>query len=353
MKQIIGIMLLIVVLTGCGSNINGHVVQSDKIKVGVIAPLTGQLAEYGIAFVNGLNLAREGLGAEALGFEFIIEDSAYDPKLAVSAFRKLTSVDKVDLVMDWGAATSEAIAPISDEVDVPFIAFSYDDTVPIVSSNAIRAWNPTTKFGKVIVDHISSEKIGIVKTELTYLNKMLEGLEKVSDADVIVIDNYNFGDNDFRTSLLKIRKENISVVGVFLASGQISQFYKQAKELGIELVTFGTDFFESQSEIDASNGLIDGVVFPNMKVSDEFRETYRLKYGDVSQITFAGNAYDMTHIVVREINYNSTASVLSSLKEVKEFSGVLGEYNYAEDDGDRYLSQPVYLRRIENGVVVS
>jgi branched-chain amino acid transport system substrate-binding protein len=348
-KNLIGIIALVVIIlisvVLAGNN-------SDKIKIGVISPMTGPLAEYGIAFTRGIELAKLDLDLDNV--EFIFEDSMYDPKIATSTFKKLVEVDNVDLIIDWGAATSLPLASLSAEIEMPFVSFSIEPDVSKISSFAIRGgWASADDFAVEYIDLFktkSYDKIAIVKTDLSYLNYLITSIEKLSDAEIVIVDNYNFGDSDFKNAILKIKDENYDAVGVFLASGQISEFYKQSTELGLKIETFGSDFFESQDEINNANGLMDGSFFPNMEVSNIFRSEYKLRYGDESQITFAGQAYDFANLT-KELDFTSKETILSSLKSITEFEGVLGTYNYTEVNGDKYYKVPIEMKKIENGVI--
>lgn len=84
------------------------------LRVGLVLPLTGVLAEYGQAFQNGVNLALSDSSEVAKNCTFISEDSKYDSKTAVAAFHKLTS-SNLSVVYNWGGPTSEALAPLADQ----------------------------------------------------------------------------------------------------------------------------------------------------------------------------------------------------------------------------------------------
>lgn len=61
---------------------------AEPFKVGVIVPLSGPLAEYGMAIVNGITLAKEQYPEKLKSRDFSIEDSAYKTTQALAAFNK-------------------------------------------------------------------------------------------------------------------------------------------------------------------------------------------------------------------------------------------------------------------------
>ena len=347
---IIGIIIILILI---GINVNNSKKSEDTIKIGVIVPLTGPLAEYGIAFQNGILLAKDELKADSKNIEFIFEDSQYDPKKSVSAFYKLRDTDQVDLIVDWGVATCEADAPLVKEKPIPYIAVSIDTKVTKNSPYIIRFNYSPEEFSKKTLEYLRNKnykKIGILKSQLYYMNMIYQEVldQKNPDEKITLIDNVQTSETDFRSSLLKIKNSDIDILGVFLIGGQINQFYKQAKENNINITTFGTDFFESKPEIEASNGLMNGIVFANMDVSDEFIIKYNNKFKTNSQLGYAGGAYDITYMLLKKVNYKDKDTVINSLKNIKGFNGVVGNISYSESNEDRGFLIPVILKKINN-----
>jgi branched-chain amino acid transport system substrate-binding protein len=340
--------ILLVILIGSWAITNKSAAPTEGVvKVGVIAPLTGPLAEYGEAFRNGIVLAQEQ--SPNKNVQYIFEDSAYDSGKTVTAFYKLRDTDKVDVLINWGDPTSLALATVVKDSGIPFIAATTLSDVAKASPDTVRTLDTADDFAKVMWSYFRThgqKNIGIVKLEHPYINNLVAALtkEKKADEKVEVIDTYqSFGDKDFRTSIVKIKTAagKYDTVGVFLGTGQIGQYYNQAAQLGLKKPSFGTDFFESQSDIDTAGKNIDGAVYANYDVTANFKSQYQTKFGNVSQIGYAGNGYDIASLLNKEIK----------LKQVKNYSGVLGLYNYIETSGDRYLYSPVHMKLIENGVI--
>src|SRR3972149_11200504 len=87
----------------------------EVIKIGVIQPLTGELANFGKTVVNGIQLAVDDYKDSVTEkIQLIIEDSKGEPNSSVSAFNKLMSIDKVKFVIgDLTSSSTLAIAPIA------------------------------------------------------------------------------------------------------------------------------------------------------------------------------------------------------------------------------------------------
>ncbi len=356
-KEKILYLLFAVVLVGViFLSFQGKEKEKDVIKVGVIGPFSGDLVPYGQAFHNGVVLALEEYPNSNI--KFIFEDSQFDSLLAISAYRKLIDINKVDVVMDWGSLTGNAITPLTPQDKVPFITFNFDNRSLIGKEYVFSPYNNPISFSSKIWDYLRKNdiaKIGIVKVTLPYFDLLLEGLEdsKEKDEEIITIDRLDFQSKDFRTTIEKIRQSDAEVFGIFLVSGQISLFYRQLEELKVDIKTFGTDFFEDNHEISAAGSKIEGAVYPNMAVSEDFNVIYNNRFGNENQITVAGHAYDMTRILIESLNeIDEPKRVIEKLKEVDNYNGVLGNYSYSDKDGYMHFKHPVHIKKIENGSIV-
>src|SRR5260370_34417388 len=85
---------------------------SDKLKIGVVATLSGPPAVLGQQLRNGFNLAVKTLGGKLGGrdVEVIVADDELKPDLAVSKVKALVERDKVDFVV--GPTFSNILAAI-------------------------------------------------------------------------------------------------------------------------------------------------------------------------------------------------------------------------------------------------
>lgn len=362
MQKSTWIIILILLLVAVGgiryAKKNTGPASARIIKVGVSLPLTGPVAEYGEAFKNGITLAQEQSGNTSV--QYVFEDDAYDPRQSVASFYKLTSIDKVDVLVSWGGVPSDAIYPLVKGKSLPYIAGSFMARTAETSPYTIRLYDTPDDFANHIWSYLRAhyyKHIAIIKAEALYPNVVLEALMKAKNPDesLTVVENYlSVDEKDFRSSILKIKdvSAKYDAVGVLLFAGQIGQFYKQAGTFGLHTPTFGTDFFESQSDINVAGNSINGAVFPNYSASDKFQSDYKKQFGNTSQISYAGSGYDMANMLAT-IKSSDKDAILASLESVKNFDGVMGVYNYTEtaDKTDRYFSSPVHMKMIENGVI--
>ena len=88
------------------------------VKVGGIAALTGDAANFGNATKNGMTLAWERLAPELRKrVVLLFEDDRADPKTSVAAFKKLTEIEKADVLVNTTSGTSKALSPLARAIE--------------------------------------------------------------------------------------------------------------------------------------------------------------------------------------------------------------------------------------------
>jgi ABC-type branched-subunit amino acid transport system substrate-binding protein len=330
----------------------------QQFMVGVIAPLSGVLAEYGLAAKNGIELAEIQHPGLFTHIDFTYEDSQWDAKTAVSAFVNLSRIKKVSLIFNWGNPTTEAVAPLAEREAVPLIGMTLDSKVALGKKYLIRSINPAAEFSKKLAGYLKLKgyrKLGVVMAENTYVQGLYDGLKSSlsEDQSMEVISQHNISETDFRSAILKLKQRKYDAIGIFLISGQVSTFYKQMLQQKVSIPTFGTDFFESTTEIKLANGGMEGAVYPHLGVSPAFETEYVRRYGNDYQIAYAGNAYDMA-ILIGTVFNNLTGDltaeqIMSELKSTQStLVGETGAFRFqSTKDGDSYFQFPVHLKLIE------
>jgi ABC-type branched-subunit amino acid transport system substrate-binding protein len=90
--------------------------------VGMVVPLSGPLAFFGQDYMRAYEIAVADRPELANLFSIRWEDSAYNPRQAISAFNKLLLVDSADLIFSFGGPMLNALAPLAEARKVPFYA---------------------------------------------------------------------------------------------------------------------------------------------------------------------------------------------------------------------------------------
>lgn len=328
-------------------------------RIGVIIPLSGMAAEYGEVIRNSMELAKKD-HPELLGhLSFVYEDVQYDPKLAISAFHKLRLVDKADLVYTFGVSFCKALAPIAEAAKFPLIGQCIDPNSSTGRHYVIRFMNYTDEYLAAQTKYLKARglnRIGVILTDNPYLEEMYEALKRNLEPGqtLHLIERVLHSEMDLRAAIARARMQHHDVIGVMLAAGQISQFYRQAKQLNFSVPTFGTNFFESLTELGAAYGGMEGAVFAGHAVSEDFVKHYQARYGNLSQLSFGGPAYEFALLAGR-LFPPLPHSPLSSEEILHRFRGapqqhgtVCGPYRYVESaEAGGYFSFPIALKQVQ------
>lgn len=331
---------------------------TEPLRVGAVLPLTGVTADYGETIKNAIMMAQDDSVVLREKVKFIFEDAGYDPKQAVSAFKKLVQVDRVDLVYVWGVAFCKALAPLAESARVPMIGQCIDPDVARDRRYVLRFMNYTDQYLRATAQFLAAKgarKLAVVITDNPYLEEMLAALERNLEPGqtVSVLQRYQSNEMDLRSVVSRLRGGEFDAIGIFLSSGQIAAFHRQLAEQSVDILKFGTNYYESLSEVSAAGGAMNGSVFANNAVQPEFVERYRKRYGEVTQIGFGALAFEFAATLGRLLEHSSTAfesgaAVLNAIERMPVARGTAaGPYHFENDPAvGRYIHFPIVMKEI-------
>ncbi len=349
--------LLFLVLAFCCTGVSG---ESTKLKVGVILPLSGPLADYGNAIKNGIELYRSQYPTKVKHLNFVYEDDHYDSKTSISAYHKLSTIDKVDIFFAFGAPAASALAPILERDGKILINISADEAPTVDRKLVIRTMNYSAQYMRGLLEYLRKRDVkefSVVDVENSYLRSMKKGLERnlIEGESLVEVGSVNPSDLDFRNLILKSKLKNIKALGLFLMPEQMVIFMKQAKENRFSPNIFSTNMTESAILLPNSEGL-EGSIYPYHSLKESFVLIYKERYMQDSQLPFGGSAYDMVSILANGIKSEmkrDNETLMSIFQNVKEQEGVLGNFSYVQDqEGGKYFKYPIVVKQVINGIAV-
>jgi branched-chain amino acid transport system substrate-binding protein len=362
----LGVTLMLILWFGNLSPYRTDKVSIVPIRIGAVVPLTGSLAPYGEWTQNGLELARDGLnrtrGTSGQRIELLIEDSISSPKDAVSAFRKLITVDRVPVVIGFiGSSEALACAPIANETKT--VLFSSGAASPDLTAAGDYVFRNRVS-GTLEVNDLARyarQKLGIKTVAIVFINtdygksyQQLFAQEFLRlGGKVLHMDGFDQGETDFRSQIAKLKRiAGLQAVYLPVHTKEGASFLKQSREMGLKLQFLASNAIVSPDLFtiagDAAQGLIYSEPAYDPQAMDEptrlFEELYARRFGVHSEM-FAANAYDALRIVVLAIDrggYNSEG-IKSQLYKVKDFQGVSGNTTL-DKNGD--VRKPIAIRQV-------
>lgn len=334
-------------------------VKSPTFTVGILAPLTGILSIYGKAIRNGIKLAEIRNAPLFTNINLIFEDNKYTSSDTIKGFQRILFKNRPYLVYSWGEIPYNAISSMAKGLEIPLLITSLDATPGINNPLAIRVGNASDTLVGTLVKYLRDKgykKFGIVKVEDPYINACIDGFKKnlLVNESIEIITTAQPEETNLQTHALKIQKNKYDAIGIYLNPGQISSFYQQMTALNMTVPTFGTDIFESQTEINSSGKIIEGAVFPNFKIPHWFKEDYQENFHDSDQISYAYNAYVfavITGSVLSKLKTKVDPYTLIDLFKAEKDNSTLLRYEYKESkNGDKFFELPVVVKAIHNGM---
>jgi len=366
----INIKILSIILIAIGiavfislSQNNNSLSEQPIIKIGVILPLTGGLANVGEEIQIALSIAEKDLQEKYTDVEIIYEDDSFDPKKSVNAFNKLAKIDNVDFIIGpLNGSSIEAVRPLAQEERVvTFTPWGAGNNIADFSfKNSVEADSES----KAILEYASNE-LEMDTMAILYLNNEwgVSHFESFRDnssefnIQLVASDTLNIGDSDFRTQLLKISDANPDGIYIVHTGALSAAVSNQTRELGIETQLLGQYGTESGQFISTGGKNVEGTIysFPVdendlTKKQINFIEEFTEIYGGKPQVA-AYNAYDIYTLAIPIINEcNREGNCINEkIFSISNFDGVGGKFSLKSGRLEREL----YFKKVENGEFVS
>ncbi|MBI2109578.1 penicillin-binding protein activator, partial [Candidatus Woesearchaeota archaeon] len=292
MKKLLLILTLSILLFGCVSKSSSE----EVIKIGAIAPLTGDVANYGEASRNGIQLAVDEInsagGINGKKIEVLWEDGQCKAQPASTAANKLIDVDKVSVIIGTVCSSETlAIAPIAEENKVVVVsAASSSPDITKSGDYIFRVWPSDTGQADAMAKHIyNTEKL--TKVALMYPNsdynlalasafkKTFESLGGIIAAKEV----YEQEAKDFRTQIAKVKDSNPEAVYI-IPYGEGGILTKQLRELGFEGKIFASETYGTQEVLNDAGDSSEGIIYATPKFDDslsgtaDFLKRYKEKF---------------------------------------------------------------------------
>lgn len=359
MKKIILGLGLALILTGCQQSTQTN---NEPLKIGGIAPLTGDAVLFGMTAQNAANLAVEEINADGgingRMVEMIWEDGKCTPGEASKAAQKLIGIDKVSVIYG-GVCSGETLgaAPITEKNKV--ILFSPISTSPEVSSAGdyvFRTAPSDSSQGKALADYANKnfEKIGMIVEQTDYAFGVANTFEENFTGETIR-ENYLDTESDFKTRITKLK--NAEVDALLLIPQSPPKFEIIAKQIAEqewdkplllnEVATGNLEGSQKYAELLTSNNTVGAnFVEPGSDKFQSFLSRYETKYGKKPELmNYAATSSDaiatLLHVLGTVDDPTDTESIKNALYNLEGFDGVYGPIVF-DENGDINITHQLF-----------
>lgn len=351
------LMILSAVLVSCQDS------ESKTLKIGVLAPLSGDVKTFGESTRDGALMAFDE--AEDLEFEVVIADTKCDPQEAANAANKVIFEDEVDFIV--GAVCSSATIPISEIAEAEqVLTISPASTNPSVTLNEDGS-NKEYVFRACFLDPFQgtvvatlAEELGAESSAVLYdvgndyvkgLAEYYKGSFEEQGGTVPVFEAYTKDDTDFSAILSKVADADVDAIFLPDYYNKVNLIAAQIEEQGLDALLLGCDGWDSP---ELETELLEGGYHSNHYSPDDPRDivqnfvsAYTEEYGSEPD-ALATLGYDATKILLqalREADSHDPADVRDAMAAI-EYEGVSGDISFNKY-GDPQKSAAII--KIENG----
>jgi branched-chain amino acid transport system substrate-binding protein len=330
-----------------------------EFKIGAVFPMTGGSVAQGEAYVKGAKLAEEEInargGVEGIKVQVIPEDHSTQPNLAVTAFKKLSDVDKVGVIITSFSSPTLAILPLAEEQRIPLVNPAANSPRLIGASK-----------GNYLISAIANVALE-AEVALSYASKMLKatkmayvfrnddfgnGLKDIAvemwkkmGGEVVAQESHEPTAQEFATLAAKVKAANPDFLYLATSAAIQGQLVKQLREGGVTQQLLSYQGFEVQEILSVGGAAAEGALYtisgapPSGPTVEAYKARFKAKYG-ADPVTFNSLMYDAVNDIMRvvgevrkrglELNGPNIRDVFFDLKT---FEGVSGKYSPLKDGG--------------------
>src|SRR3990172_1153385 len=326
------------------------------IKIGHVAPLTGNIAHLGKDNENGPRLAVEEINARGvmiegkkLKIEFIGEDDQADPKTGTVVAQKLVDTKVNGVVGHLNSGTTIPASKIYADAGIPQISPSA--TNPGYTQQgfktAFRVMANDIQQGKVLGEFagqkLGAKPLAIIDDRTAYGQGLADEVEKAVKAGGATIVAREFTKNDatdFRAILTKIKGRKPDAVFYGGMDAQAGPMAKQMKQLGIKARFMSGDGACTPEFIKLAGESADGFYctqagLPLEQMTDKtFAARYKKRFNTEVQI-YSPYSYDAVAVIVDAMKRAKSVEPAVYIAELPRtsYQGVTGRIEF-DDKGD-------------------
>jgi branched-chain amino acid transport system substrate-binding protein len=294
-----------------------------QIKVGIILSTTGPAASLGIPEKNTVTLYPTSIGGQKL--DFIILDDATDTTSARRHTEKLTSEDKVDVII--GSSTSPAslaMIEVAANSRTPMISLAASGRLVLPMDDQKRwvfkmPYNDAISAEAIVAHMVKNgvKTMGFIGYAEAYGESWLQETNKAADKakiKIVATERFNPKDTSVTAQVLKVMAANPQAVLVVGAGTPAALPHATLVERGYKGRIYQTGGVINNDFLRVGGKNVEGAIIPSgpvvvvnelpdsnpaKKPGMEYKQKYEGAFGAGSTTTFGANAWDAMLVLQR------------------------------------------------------
>jgi branched-chain amino acid transport system substrate-binding protein len=344
---------------------------AEPLKIGMIAPVTGPLAERGLEYIQGAKLASEEInktgGVLGRPIELVIEDDQTTNPGVVLAFSKLAGDKDIPGFIGPILSTQvHAMAPDIQRTGRPVMIGATDPRLTHMGNPWLFRCRPNDIYSaRVIADYgvntLGKKKWAIVhSTDAFGTNGMKNLVEVLKRAGVepVLIQGYTNNSQDFTPVALAVKQSGADVLSTYMPlPPDMGIFARQLRQLGVSIAWVGSPTTISKATLRLGGPALYGCYAVSDFAADsspaakEFAAKYEATYKSAADYAGAWT-YDAVHVLALAIDNAKNLEpqqIREAILSVKGYPGAEGTYNF-DQNGDGLRGYNIVKN--ENGKIV-
>lgn len=342
-------LCLLLGLAACGPQLR----QETEIRIGVVAPLTGDIANVGQSTLEAAQLVVQGVndaggldvGGRKQKVVLVIKDNQDKAEVAVSAAQSLINQESVVAIVGPQASRNAIpVANVAESAHIPMISpWSTNPETTAGKQYVFRVAFIDPFQGRVMarfaIEELRVHKAAVLYDVASAYNKGIAEIFKQvfeeAGGQVVAFESYTTGEEDFSQQLARIRDNGAEVLFLPNYYNEVPSQAEQARQMGINVPLIGSDTWGGVEPADRQE--LEGAFFSTHYAPDianeqaqAFIETYRQVYSrvpdDVAALTY--DAFGLLFQAIQSQGQADPESIRNGLSSIERYTGVTGTMEY-------------------------
>ena len=331
MKEIIYFLLYFLLLSPLAA---------EPIKLGMMAPLTGDYASNGEEIKKGIELARDVLRSQGKETQIFYEDACLATQ-AITATRKFIDIHKINALV--GSYCILGMTPTMKMYeDHKIISFH----TSVVTDDIVNGKDYIFTTNVNIKDEAYQMAENISKTGVktlavlchvsqwgeNYNRFVTEKFEQLG-GKIVAVESVPFGVNDMKSEITRIKSKNPAALLIVHVGTTLGYALKQISELRLHASRFSVSEADDGTVVKIADKSAEGLTIfvplpknesPEMKAFNEF---YQKKY-KAAPLPLSRHSYDATILTVNALNecWLDSKCAKDRIYKIKDYSGASGVF---------------------------
>lgn len=256
--------------------------EKQLVKIGVIAPLSGQFSYAGDDIRKVLSILEPSFESDNFKAEFIYEDGKCGiGNSATTAAHKLINIDKVKYLITGCSGETLQAGPLAQQNKVvTFAVLSNHADIKKLGDFVFRTYVDIERGMQILSTAIKNSDdlpIAILTEDNAFTQGMKAFLHKLLEGQIVFSDDFVADEVNFRTLIIKSRSKNPKSYYFNCAGPRTcANLINQARNLGVKEQIYSYVYTEHPEVLEAAKGNVDGIKYlttPDIdQTSEQFKE---------------------------------------------------------------------------------